>query len=755
MDVHHFPLICWPLDRKSVCGLLVGTDLQVVGSDAKKVKSVVADRLRKDAEVDLPGRPPVTEFRLRTCEVTFRPSYREPDGVYPVPDAVTLPVAAVVGENGFGSYTCFLPLLGQSFYYYNPGQVDTLIRHFARDALVRLPPEAVHRLLTVGEPWLEDVMVRRKPSQEARRWRPPDPVVDTLSRVADRYPHAKKVQKKMTVFPSHAWERGTLVRVVQSFVDDDRANLLLVGDPGVGKSAVLLEAVRRIHRSAKGEEASFKPTFWKTDPFRMIASAQYLGDWQEICERLAEDLESIRGVLWLTQFIDLMRTGGEGPEDSVAAFLAPFLDRGAFQIVGEVTPSELDAARALLPGFVDRFQTVHIEEMARWQILKVFDRFRDYAEKNLSITLESEALETTHRLLDRFVKYERFPGKAIRFLVGALNEAHLERRPTVTQRAVLDAFVEQTGMPELLLRDDRLLDADTLASHFAGRILGQEDALEKVLSVVKVFKAGLNDPDKPVAALLFAGPTGVGKTATVRALAEYFFGAGSRLNPLIRLDMSEFQHPAQVGRLIGSGAGDPGRLVREIRERPFSVLLLDEIEKAHPAFFDALLSVLDEGRLVDAFGRVTDFRNAVVVMTTNLGTSNRPSLGFREEETFRVDDEIRSFFRPEFFNRIDRVLTFQPLNPDTVRAIARKELKETTAREGFRRRGIRLRFTENLVDWLSEEGFDPVYGARPLQRVIERRVVGPLAKHLLEHRDLKDCTLVLDRVEDRTHITCE
>jgi ATP-dependent Clp protease ATP-binding subunit ClpA len=233
--------------------------------------------------------------------------------------------------------------------------------------------------------------------------------------------------------------------------------------------------------------------------------------------------------------------------------------------------------------------------------------------------------------------------------------------------------------------------------------------------------------------MLFAGPTGVGKTASARALAAYVYGAGQRSDPMVRLDMSEFQHPAQIGRLIGSGR-EPGKLVQLVRERPFSVVLLDEIEKAHPVFFDALMTVLDEGVLADAAGRTTDFRNTIVIMTTNLGARRGGSLGFGHEAPPSYEADIRAFFRPEFYNRIDQLVVFRPLSKPVVEEIARKELAEVAAREGFAKRKIRVDFTAALVRHIAETGFDPTYGARPLQRAIEQRVVGPVAKFLVAHR---------------------
>ncbi|MCB0634870.1 MAG: ATP-dependent Clp protease ATP-binding subunit, partial [Lewinella sp.] len=232
---------------------------------------------------------------------------------------------------------------------------------------------------------------------------------------------------------------------------------------------------------------------------------------------------------------------------------------------------------------------------------------------------------------------------------------------------------------------------------------------------------------------------------SAKALADYFFGQGQKKSPLIRIDMSEFQHPGQLSRLIGSGR-EVGQLVKEVRERPFAVILLDEIEKAAPSIFDALLTLLDEGLMVDAFGRLTDFRNTIIIMTSNLGASTTPAIGFqgtdRESTTYR--SAIEKHFRPEFINRIDSVVYFNSINSEDLRKITLKELKDLSTREGFTKRNLQLIFNDPLVDHLVSIGFDKRYGARPLQRAIEQAIVKPMSYWLLEHNTDKATKLQLN-----------
>lgn len=561
-----------------------------------------------------------------------------------------------------------------------------------------------------------------------------------LDRLAVKLPvnRAKTARRRL---PDVAWEMEHQVDALAQLITQSNTNVLVTGASGVGKSAVLRAAFRKITgKEGLGGERSF----WEMRSQRFVAKAKYLGEWQEICESIIMDLQQANGTLYLLDIIRLLQIGGNSPEVSVAAFLVPFLQNGQLTMIGEVTPTELESMRRLLPGFIENFQIFDIKELSENKIQAVFQKLSDYSEQALNIKLSHEALSETYRLLFRYFPYEKFPGKGIKFLLKSISEAQLTNRKRITRQHILGQFIEQSGMPELFLRDDLLLDTKELQAYFAKKIIGQPQALEKLSGIVKVFKAGLNNPYKPIQTLLFAGPTGVGKTASAKALAEYFFGKGQQQLPLVRIDMSEFQHPGHIYKFIGGG-GEVGALVKNIREQPFSVLLLDEVEKAHPAIFDALMTVLDEGRMVDNFGRITNFRNSIIIMTTNLGASDRAPLGFGTESSDkRYHSAISRAFRPEFVNRIDETVYFNQLNPEDILTITRHELKGLEKWEGVETRKLSLDFSEQLVQFIASVGYNRRLGARPLQRAVNKYIVEPLAQHLLKHSTLKDKKIHID-----------
>ncbi len=739
-----YPLLCFNLTENAVLGILVGTEYQAVEADARKLKSALTNHLQRQYKKD--GDYPMLEMNnpvLKMIEVSLRPTYRWGAGAFPLKGKVKISTPLVYGEGEPGVYECFLPLLDESFYCYEISQLDTLAKHFITNSLDQEQPEEIYRMAQYPVPTLEVVTLRvdeeRYFTYDWNKQQSPK----NLERLAERYPYPKAVLRNLTAMPDAAWELEEYVAQATEKLFVQRASVLIVGNNGVGKSAVLRQTFRKLAQAAKKNDVEY--TFWRIQAQRFTATSKYLGEWQEKVEELVWELNTVNGILWVEDIVRLLKEGGKGVEDSVAAYLLPFIQQGRLQLAGEVTPQQLESMRRLLPGFVESVQLIEIQELPEKRLQIVFEKLTSYLKQNLKVHVTNDALHMAVRLLRRFYPYESFPGKGIRFIGECVSEALFHQKPEVTRRDVIAQFIRRTGLPELFLRDDLLLDQEELRQFFNRQIIGQEAAVEKLTDIVKVFKAGLNNPHKPITTLIFAGPTGVGKTASAQALAQYFFGKGQRQSPLIRIDMSEFQHPSQITRFLGAGM-EPGKLVSDVRERPFAVLLLDEAEKATPAIFDAFLTVLDEGMLVDAFGRITNFRNCIIILTTNLGATNHRALGFGQRA---IDDEVyRSaigrHFRPEFVNRIDGVVVFQPLSQDHIRQIAGKELEDAKKREGFTKRGLEITFTSRVVDYLTEIGFHEKYGARPLQRALEDFILRPLANWLLLHPDVGDEKLEVD-----------
>ncbi len=742
-DYIKLPILFWKYSGEHLIAHALGFEYELMGDDPAKLKKMFSEYLKKKLDDPFFSVPDLEDPVLLNLEISHRPSLKENNAFFPSSEKIQLHIPLVYGMGEHGHYDCFLPTLDTSFQSYHKNQITLLGEHYIRDMFQSFTPAKAYSHLLHSEPYLDEIRIRTKAGFGFRKRKVDAGMPPSLINNAEKLPYTKSIRQKISTLTNQAWEQGDNINAVINKLVREKASVILCGDPGVGKSSILYEAIRDIDR-----RKTHRITFWKTTPRQIIAGARYLGDWQETLETFIEDLTSVRGILWLDDFISLVTTGGDGPESSMASYLLPFLKDGGFQVIGEMTPQELDVAKRLLPGFTEHFQVITIRELEKSGILKIFQLYDEYVSKTYDASIDPDALTLSYSLLRRFVTYEKFPGKAITFLSSLVDEALNNQKREINQEDVINAFIAKTGLPEIILRDDVMINERELNHYFESRIMGQSDAVKHITSIIKVFKSGINDPEKPIASMIFAGPTGVGKTASVKLLSEYFFGHGQKSNPLIRLDMSEFQHPDQIYRLIGTGGSKPGKMIQFVRERPFSILLLDEIEKANPLIFDALMTVFDEGFLVDSHGRVTDFRNTIIIMTTNLGGQSKRSPGFGNNTGQDYRGAIRKFFRPEFFNRIDRVVIFNALSQQHIDSITVKELDDLKKREGFESRRIKLEFSEKIVRYISNTGFDPNYGARPLQRAIEKYITSPIAKYLLKNRKLTNCTLKIDSGDD-------
>ena len=560
---------------------------------------------------------------------------------------------------------------------------------------------------------------------------------------------------------ARAYRREREVTEVLNTLSAERgASVLLVGRPGVGKTAIMHEVVRRI-REEQCPEALRKRQVWYTTANQLIAGCCYVGEWQRKLQDVVNEVKRRRHILHVEDVTELLDAGrSSSGDDNMAQFLRPLLADGTVILVGETTPERLRVAETRDPGFLSTFRTVAVEETSDDATQSILTAVAAGLEQRLKVRIEPGAAQVGAELTRRFQPYRAFPGKAVQFLERAAADAAGaagEERPVITRQQAVRAFARYSGLPEFLLSDHLTLDADQLRRHFSDRLIGQPEAVETVTDLVTVVKAGLNDPNKPLGCFFFVGPTGVGKTEMVKALAEYLFGSADRV---LRFDMSEYALPHTVATLIGgSQAGAEGELTKRIRLQPFSVVLLDEFEKADPAIYDLMLQVLGEGRLTDAAGHTADFRSAIVIMTSNLGATARdqrqPGIRLAPKEAAsdrHYVDQVERYFRPEFVNRLDRIVAFRPLSEEAMRRIAARELEKLLRREGIQRRSLLVEIDDSVVELLLSTGFSPVYGARPLKREIERRVIVPLSRYLVAHRLGESQLIHLRAEEGRIHL---
>jgi ATP-dependent Clp protease ATP-binding subunit ClpC len=528
---------------------------------------------------------------------------------------------------------------------------------------------------------------------------------------------------------------------------DGSASVMLVGPADVGKTALVGEIAARL-QAGDVPPALRGRRLMRITADELVAGASYVNQWQGRARDLIEFSRDTGAIVVFGDPNAVIDAGKHRKSDhNLARMLRPHVEEGSLRLICETTGEGLAAARLYEPSFVEVFHRIDLPEPdadAAAEILRAAGR---RLEANLAVELADDAVHAALELTRRFEPYRALPGKAVRLLEETAQLAsaggHMEplRRDDVAR-----AFARRTGMPLALLSDQVELRPRDVRSFLEQRVLGQDEAVAAMVDLVAVVKAGLNDPGKPLGTFLFVGPTGVGKTELTKALAEFLFGGRDRV---LRFDMGEYAAADAVPRLVGSAwqrgdRADEGELTRRVREQPFSVVLLDEIEKAHPDAFDVLLSALGEGRLTDASGRTADLRNVIVVMTSNLGAGRGDAVGVgfgdsaagaeRDRRRRHFVAQAEQFFRPEFFNRIDSVIAFEALDRDTIRRIAGREVGRLLLREGITRRRLLVEIDEEVVGRLADAGFHPRYGARPLHREIERAVIRPLARLIVEQR---------------------
>lgn len=538
-------------------------------------------------------------------------------------------------------------------------------------------------------------------------------------------------------------------RVIQILSRRTKNNPVLVGEPGVGKTAVAEGLARRVARGEVPDTLKNRRIV-TLDLASMLAGTKYRGDFEDRVKCIIKEVQRAGDVI---VFIDELHTivgagSAEGAIDA-ANILKPALGRGEIQVIGATTPEEYRKHIEKDAALERRFQPVDVPEPDEDCCVRMLRALRGSLETHHGLQITDEAISAAVRLSVRYICDRFLPDKAIDLLDEAASHVRLESGPqarqTVEASDVADVVSAWTGVPASAISEpesERLL---RLEEALHRRVIGQDEAVSAVARAIRRGRVGLSDPRRPMGSFIFLGPTGVGKTELCRALAEAVYGDR---DALIRLDMSEYMEKHAVSKLIGSppgyvGYGEGGQLTERVRRRPWSVVLFDEIEKAHEDVYNLLLQIMEDGRLTDSAGRRADFRSTIVVMTSNIGakaiTEDRPALGFsgapRDGDGAvkeAVMAELRRTFRPEFLNRVDDTIVFRRLSREDVRQIARGMTEAVCGR--MRELGVELRVTDEALDLLAERGFDPAYGARPLRRQISALLEDPAADAILTGR---------------------
>jgi ATP-dependent Clp protease ATP-binding subunit ClpC len=607
-------------------------------------------------------------------------------------------------------------------------------------------------------------------------------------------------------------------RIMQILSRRTKNNPVLIGEPGVGKTAVVEGLAQRITNSEVPELLKNKQIY-TLDLAALVAGSKYRGEFEERLKKVMKEITQ-RGdiILFIDELHNLVGAGAAEGAIDAASILKPALARGELQTIGATTLDEYRKYLERDSALERRFQQIRVEEPSIDQSVEILKGLRDRYEQHHKVQITDEALRAAGELASRYISDRFLPDKAIdlideaasrmriksmtsppanRELEGEVETTRREKeaaieaqefekaaalrdkerkltnkkhefekewesgesgeRPSIGEEEIADIVSMWTGIPVFKLTEAETQKLMRMEEELHKRVIGQHPAVEVISKAIRRSRAGLKDPKRPTGSFIFLGPSGVGKTELARTLAEFLFGDDESM---IRIDMSEYMEKHAVSRLVGSPPGyvgydEGGQLTEAIRRKPYSVLLLDEIEKAHPDVFNILLQILEDGRLTDAQGRTVDFRHAIVIMTSNIGAAeiarNTP-LGFAvsEDETGityddmknRIMGELKKVFRPEFLNRIDDVIVFHKLQKEEIKQIV--ELLLLRIRESMAERELQLELTDPAKDLLVEKGWDPAMGARPLRRAIQRYIEDPLADFVLREQLTPGATVVVN-----------
>jgi ATP-dependent Clp protease ATP-binding subunit ClpC len=633
-----------------------------------------------------------------------------------------------------------------------------------------------------------------------------DPNADSQYKALERYTVDLTRMAREGKLDPVIGRQDEILRTMEVLARRTKNNPVLIGEPGVGKTAIVEGLAQRIANDEVPEPLQGKRLL-ALDITAMLAGSKFRGEFEERVKAVLNEVIAKKGEIVL--FIDELHmlvgagAGGEGGMDA-ANMLKPALARGELRAIGATTLNEFRTRIERDPALERRFQPIYVNQPDVKNTIAILKGLRSRYEEHHSLKITDEAVEAAANLSDRYISERFLPDKAIDVMDEAAAKVRLRRYAQdpeaakriarikrlqeqedkaaldrdyetamrlrqerlqlekeqnaglesdagaapveVTVHDVAEVVAKWTGVPVSNIHTEEAEKLLNLEERLHQRVVGQDEAVDAVADAIRRSRSGFADPRRPIGSFLFLGPTGVGKTELAKALAEFIFDDE---DALLRLDMSEYQEPHTVSRLYGSPPGyvgydQGGQLTEAVRRRPYQVILFDEVEKAHPEVFNSLLQILDDGRLTDGHGRTVDFRNTVVIMTSNVGTTGLSlqsgPLGFRpnvaaEKEAKQAEmkdkvlEALKRAFRPEFLNRIDEIIVFNRLDRAQLRSVVEKMLREL--RQRLDERQVSLELTDAAKDWLLEHGYDEVYGARPLRRLIQREVENPLARRSL------------------------
>jgi ATP-dependent Clp protease ATP-binding subunit ClpC len=563
-------------------------------------------------------------------------------------------------------------------------------------------------------------------------------------RVTDRSPEDRyQILKKYSTNLTEMAKRGELdpvigreeeIRRMEQILSRRRKNNpVLIGEPGVGKTAVVeglaqLIAADDVPDTLKGKEIV------ALDIAAMVAGSKFRGEFEDRLKAVIKEIEASAGktIIFIDEVHTIVGAGAaEGAIDASNILKEP-LSRGKFQVIGATTLNEYREHIEKDSALERRFQRVYVGEPTVEETIEILEGLREKLEEHHRVKITDDAIRAAAKLSERYISDRFLPDKAIDLVDEAASKLRVGGSSEEVAEGDIAALVSQwTGIPAERMVEEERERLSKMEDLLHTRVIDQEEGVHAIAQAVRHSRAGLSDPRRPIGTFLFLGPTGVGKTELAKALATFLFGSD---DALLRIDMSEYMERHAVARLIGSPPGyvgyeEGGQLTEAVRRRPYQVILFDEAEKAHPQVMNLLLQLLDEGRLTDGHGRTIDFKNTIIIMTSNVGSEYFTTDLAENQIREKVEEELKHTFRPEFLNRIDETIIFHPLSEESILKIV--DLKGKALDERLKEQGISITLTDEAKKVLAKKGYDPHYGARPLERVLKRLVENPLAMRII------------------------